>query len=835
MAERSQVIRLKPFYYIHVLDNNTNVTRVEVGPQTYTVLDHETVVQQPTPMIMIPPRHYCIISHPALRHPKTKELARDGHGQVKLRHGDEEIREAQQPFPLYPGEKLYGKVSPLQVVAPLTALKLRAIRDFQDNDTVYSAGDEWLFQGPGTYVPRIEVQVVEIVRANIIGPNEALRLRAKKEFIGSDGVARKTAEEWLVREEGAYLPGVFEEVVQTIHAVILNEKKALHLRASRTFTDCYGKERKAGEEWLVTKAESEKHIPDIYETVVGEVPITTLNSRQYCVVLDPVNSTTGKQAFGTRELRKGDLSFFLKPGERLEAGTQSVHVLESQEALLLRAREEFTDNQANQARAPGDRWMIYGPDDYIPSVEVEILEKRRAIPLDVNEGVYVRDMKSGRVRAVTGDVYMLSPYEELWEKDLPSVVEDLLSKDADQSSGIRGSSAALPGSRDKTRVVTYRIPHNAAVQIYDYKAKKARVLFGPDLILLGPEEQFTVLSLSGGTPKEPNKLNVIALLLGPRFTTDVVVVETADHARLSLKLSYNWFFQVDKTSQESAAQLFSVPDFIGDFGKAIASRVRGHVAQQTFDNFHKSSAEIIRRAVFGDGKNVFHFKANNLVITNVDIQSVEPVDSRTRDALQKSIQLAIEITTKSQEAAARHEAERREQQARGRLERQKIDDEAEAEKARKGLLQLQAQSAAVESTGQATAEAKARAEAAKIEGEAGVKQAEMKAEAQTVRSETSLKMMKAEQETDLAHKKAKIELEVKKAQELAEIESLKFKKIVEAIGPQTLKKISRAGPEMQVKLLEGLGLQSFMITDGSHPINLFNTAQGLIGAAPDKQ
>jgi len=473
--------------------------------------------------------------------------------------------------------------------------------------------------------------------------------------------------------------------------------------------------------------------------------------------------------------------------------------------------------------------MIYGPVDYIPSVEVEILEKRQAIPLDVNEGVDVRDMKTGRVRVVTGSVYMLNPYEELWEKVLPAVVEDLLTKDADQSSGIRGGSIST--ARDKTRVVTYRIPHNACIQIYDYKAKHARVVFGPDLIMLGPEEQFTVLSLSGNTPKEPNKLNVIALLLGPRFSTDVVVVETADHARLSLKLSFNWLFEVDKKSQESAAQLFSVPDFIGDFSKAIASRVRGNVAQQTFDNFHKSSADIIRRAVFGDGANRFHFKANNLVITNVDIQSVEPVDSKTRDALQKSIQLAIEITTKSQEAAARHEAERREQQARGRLERQKIEDEAEAVKARRGLLQLQAQSAVVESTGQATAEARARAESAKIEGEAGVKQAEMKAEAQTIRSEAAMKMLKAEHEIELTYKRDKIALEIKKAQELSEIESLKFKKIVDAFGSKTLKTISRAGPEMQVKLLSSLGLQSFMITDGSHPVNLFNTAQGLIGGA----
>jgi major vault protein len=54
-----------------------------------------------------------------------------------------------------------------------------------------------------------------------------------------------------------------------------------------------------------------------------------------------------------------------------------------------------------------------------------------------------------------------------------------------------------------------------------------------------------------------------------------------------------------------------------------------------------------------------------MVITNIDIQSVEPVDQRTRDSLQKSVQLAVEITTNSQEAAAKHEAERLEQAAKG--------------------------------------------------------------------------------------------------------------------------------------------------------------------------
>ena len=68
----------------------------------------------------------------------------------------------------------------------------------------------------------------------------------------------------------------------------------------------------------------------------------------------------------------------------------------------------------------------------------------------------------------------------------------------------------------------------------------------------------------------------------------------------------------------------------------------------------------------------------------------------------------------------------------GRLERQKISDEAEAEKARKELLELQANSAAVESTGQAKAEAQSRAEASRIEGEAAVEQAKLKAQAMKI-------------------------------------------------------------------------------------------------------
>jgi major vault protein len=97
--------------------------------------------------------------------------------------------------------------------------------------------------------------------------------------------------------------------------------------------------------------------------------------------------------------------------------------------LILRASESCVDEQ-NIKRLPGDRWIIQGPTDYVPQIEVKVLQKRKAIPLDKNEGIYIRDMKSGKVRAVISVRFMLNQDEELWEKELPVEVEKLLKKDA---------------------------------------------------------------------------------------------------------------------------------------------------------------------------------------------------------------------------------------------------------------------------------------------------------------------------------------------------------------------------------------------------------------------
>merc|ERR550534_1714122 len=142
------------------------------------------------------------------------------------------------------------------------AIKLRANRNFVDRDSIKrTAGDVYLFKGPGTYVPDVHEDELEEISATIIKDNQALRLRAKQDCTDRDGNKRVTGEEWLVTRKGAYLRGVHEEEVGLVDASIQTDQKALHVKALRSFKDQFGKDRKNGEEWLVTKNDAEMYIP----------------------------------------------------------------------------------------------------------------------------------------------------------------------------------------------------------------------------------------------------------------------------------------------------------------------------------------------------------------------------------------------------------------------------------------------------------------------------------------------------------------------------------------------------------------------------------------------
>jgi len=835
------IIRIPLRHYVHIKDTISNITYMMEGAKNYALKSNEVLVKNLTPHIVLGKSQFIKILNPVERDTNGKIIFED-FGGVKLRWGEEEIRTdslSKDPFPLYPGEEPQGKVSEFIIIQANEELQMRAVRPFHDEtkNKDRKPGDKWMLRGPSLYIPRIEEEIVNKIKALIIKPNTAIKLRASRDLVDKYGLKRKAGEEWLIREVGSYLPNVNEEVVNSlVNAYTLTDKIALQLKAKADFNDVYGKPRNAGDEWLVTIEDSDMHLLDVNEIFINKIDITILSSRQYCVILNPV--VGGKPQYGKKIQRRGEASFFLRPGEKLRGDKiDEVIVLDENDALLLEAEEFYEDGEIK--RLPGEKWMIKGPCEFILPLQITLLEKRKAIPLDENEGIYVRDIFTGDVKVVSGTTYLLSAGEEFFEKNLHPDVECLLgssfsNSQINEKGEVEYVKQALAAGREKWRMVTFRAPDNSAVQVFDYKNMSSRIVFGPELIKLGPHEEFTVINLSGKKPKVENQIKNLAVLLGPDFMTDIIEVETRDHARLRLQLCYSWKFEVvDKKDSQENGKLFTVNDFVGDACKNLAAKIRGAVSTVPFETFHKNSATIVKSAIFGlttEGvaKNRLKFSSNNLVIINVDIQTQEPCDPKTRENLSKSTNLSINSINKMQKMDAEHKQKMFAEGSKGRLGLQKLEDDTHAERQNIEYLRKKVETEAVKSTGREVATAKATAKSNEIRGESTVEEAKLKVQALQIEVMSALIQEEEDLQEEIKRKEQNVDVLLDKLEKITKIEVDEFRKTVKAIGRETIISMAKAGPKVQAKLLESLGIKSFLITDGKNPINLFNTAKGII-------
>lgn len=171
------------------------------------------------------PYEYCVINDPVMRNFKDKSLIVDKYGQVKNKIGDSEIRTSfdyTEPFPLYPGETLTKKEK-LPVIPRYQALKLEALQDFTDDETKRVAGDEWLEFGPKIYIPRVEVKIVYEIKPYTIQFNRAIKVRAQRETKDHKGKERNAGEEWLIRDIGSYITGIDEIFVEYVYGKTMND------------------------------------------------------------------------------------------------------------------------------------------------------------------------------------------------------------------------------------------------------------------------------------------------------------------------------------------------------------------------------------------------------------------------------------------------------------------------------------------------------------------------------------------------------------------------------------------------------------------------------------
>jgi len=581
-----------------------------------------------TKNIQLPPNSYVIVENPVIHNSDGSKPLTDEYGCYKLDFGETQVRTSDQwqdSFPLYPGEVLLTpKPEPMLVVSKDEAIRIQVERDYTSaNGTVMRSGQIYQRQGPLTYVPRKEEYFLRKIQKTVIKQNNALELLATNEFVDRDGVKRTNGERWFYDVVGSFWPGVYETIQKTISGVVLNDNKSIHILGLNDFKDQFGVERKAGQKWLVTNKMSSVFLPSVYEKVLKTVNIITLSNREYIRVTNPYSTEKGCIQRGCSEIRMGEQTFFEHPDECL-GEKERIKVLSSDESMVLKANREYQDKFANVTRKAGEKWLLKGPGEYYPSIDVNVLETRHDLALDASEGVYIRDLLTGEVRAVIGENVVLSADEEYWMKPLTDEVSDLVNRKQDKAAYY---------------VVTLPVGDNEAVQIFDYSTNEERVVFGTDLVKLQPHEEFKVLKLSGGIPKQEGYEKKICIPLGQNNFDDEIIVVTQDHAALRLSLSYSGQFIKDDSIKQNPSKLFNIHDYVGIVCKTVASRIRGTVSQRNYNDFHLQCNAIVKKAIFGANKDLL-FDNNNFVLNQCDVKKIEPADIGIRKKLENNTALS---------------------------------------------------------------------------------------------------------------------------------------------------------------------------------------------------
>lgn len=175
-----------------------------------------------------------------------------------------------------------------------------------------------------------------------------------------------------------------------------------------------------------------------------------------------------------------------------------------------------------------------------------------------------------------------------------------------------------------------------------------------------------------------------------------------------------------------------------------------------------------------------------------------------------------------------HKTSLLEQESKGELDLKKLEDNKRAEIARVGLLKKIAEKESIISVGLAVANAKAQTEKDEIISQNKVNL--VKADCEKIKIETEAKLALKKKAFHVAeqHQKAMADLRVAESKALSEVEVSRLNTMIGALGSETLVQMLKAGPEQQAEMLKALGLKGYLMTDGKNPINLFDTASGLV-------
>lgn len=348
------------------------------------------------------------------------------------------------------------------------------------------------------------------------------------------------------------------------------------------------------------------------------------------------------------------------------------------------------------------------------SGEIKTVKGPNMLLPDPRNEVIVRRVLSDRECELwyPGNVEALEYNRNLREisKNVPTTRQGVLSEGDVERGGMKsrgatkgiasvGASAAMESSRvggdqalggeefsrastySQPRMITLDTKYQGAPQVNIWtsyavlvvsKTGKRRVERGPSTVLLDYDETLEVLELSTSKPKTTDKLlRVPYLCVDNNKVSDVINVETKDHVKLSVYLSYQVNFEGDPL------KWFSVSNYVKLLCDHARSILKGQVRKFNVEEFYADSTAIIRDNILGKSAEIkpgegkarpgLRFDQNGMRVDDVDVLKVELLDEKIKplldnaqhDAVKTSIEMSnakrsLEVT-KQKEMFSREE------------------------------------------------------------------------------------------------------------------------------------------------------------------------------------
>jgi len=383
--------------------------------------------------------------------------------------------------------------------------------------------------------------------------------------------------------------------------------------------------------------------PTPYERCSKKTTAITLQEDEYLRIKD---SATGK-----RWIQKGKAIVFLEPTWQVEGGTNKAWALKSN--MYVRLMDTVTGKVTSHR---GEQTVFPGPDEQLMDGEI-----MTAIDLKVNEYVKILDQATGEIRVEAGrecgsKQIFLGPNDKVLKEDRQmgkasdngkqkaiEVDEDHAVLVRDKSTGqlrlVTEKQLFVPKPNETIEKVQelIRLADHEALIVknkdgdfqYFYGSEEKRAKGQPRAFFLQPYAEVVKLCWSKGRRRETRNLYIERFDCRPQFMSFEFNCRTSDNVELILEGTFFW------EVVDLPAMVKSTGDTSGDLCNHARSQFIRHVARVTLKEFMDSSHSLAKKVWEEDAS---FYASRGVKIHSLEVTRYQCADQSTSEILEQIIQ-----------------------------------------------------------------------------------------------------------------------------------------------------------------------------------------------------